>query len=310
MLHVPRLVQGGDRLGAGPLGLDGVHALDARHQPARRPALGDDAPCGVEHLEDHLPTLVVLDDDVRGVPVEYRVPGCAAPLDGGAAEGAVVEDPAAALRVHARDDDARHVRGFLGGGGGVDGDDDALQVVMDLAGLAAVGFDPRGLPDGAFGGGGALLVEGSPRAGGRVALDRLPLFAGASTGGQHELTGFAAELVRGRVVALCGDGYDVPAWPVFRGEEAAGEVVFMPTGEDEDDGRAGRETRGRGVGPPVPHLLPERRGVGLLAVLHGVVDEEEVDGASGHGSTDASGEDAAVVLVELPLVLRGQVGAH
>ena len=84
----------------------------------------------------------------------------------------------------------------------------------------------------------------------------------------------------------------------------------MPPGEDEDDGRAGRETRGCGVSPPVPDLLAEGGGVGLFAVLDGVVDEEEVDGASGHGSAHAGSEDAAVVLVELPLVLRGQVGAY
>ena len=130
---------------------------------------------------------------------------------------------------------------------------------MDLAGLAAVALDPGGLPDGAFGGGGALLVEGSPRAGGRVALDRLPLFAGASTGGQHELARIAAELIGGGVVTLRRDRHDVPPWSVFRGEEAAGEVVFMPPGEDEDDGRAGREAGRGGVSPPVPHLLAEGR---------------------------------------------------
>src|SRR5690606_18215760 len=109
---------------------------------------------------------------------------------------------------------------------------------------------------------------------------------------------------------LRGDGDDVPAWPVFGCEEAAGEVIFMPTGEDEDDGRPGRETRGRGVSPPVPHLLPERRGVGLPAVLHGVADEEQGHGTAGQCAVAASGRDAAVGVGWLPLVLRGRVRGY
>ena len=55
VLPVPGLVEGGDRFGAGALVLDGVHALDARHQPARVAAFGDDAPCGVDDMRNDFP---------------------------------------------------------------------------------------------------------------------------------------------------------------------------------------------------------------------------------------------------------------
>ena len=96
---------------------------------------------------------------------------------------------------------------------------------------------------------------------------------------------------------------------VLGAEESAGEVVLVPPGQDQHHRCTRRETRRRGVRPPVPHGLPVHLGVGLLAVLDRVVDHQQVDGAAGETTTDADGVDPAVVPGELPLGLCGHVVA-
>jgi hypothetical protein len=110
------------------------------------------------------------------------------------------------------------------------------------------------------------------------------------------------------VVGLGGDVHDPPQVPVLGGEEPAGEVVLVPAGQDDDDRGAGGEAGGGDVGPPVPHVLPERLGVGFLAVLDRVVDDQQVGGAAGEATADADGQHPALVAVEGPVVDGAVVG--
>src|SRR5690606_10642456 len=151
----------------------------------------------------------------------------------------------------------------------------------------------------AVGRGGSSLVQRRPRLGAYADLDRLPLFGGAAAGRFEVFARGPAERVVG-AVGLRGDVDDAPQVAVFGGDESAGEVVFVPAGEDEHDGRAGREAGGQGVGPPVPAGVADRGAVGLFAVLERVVDDHRVGGAAGDAGAAAYGQDAAVVAGEGP----------
>lgn len=81
----------------------------------------------------------------------------------------------------------------------------------------------------------------------------------------------------------------------------------MPTREDEEHGRARGKAGGRGVCPPVPHVLAVGLGVGLGAVLDGVVDDHHVGGSAGHTGLYADGQHAAFVAGQPPLGHRAVV---
>jgi hypothetical protein len=68
--------------------------------------------------------------------------------------------------------------------------------------------------------------------------------------------------------------------------------------------------RGGGGGPPVPDAVAVGLGVGLFAVLEGVVDDHRVGGAGGEGAADSDCVHAAGSACELELVLCGDVVAE
>jgi hypothetical protein len=79
------------------------------------------------------------------------------------------------------------------------------------------------------------------------------------------------------------------------GEDGAVQVVGVPAGLDEDDEGGGGEAGDGDVRPPLPHLRAVLRGVGLLAVFVGVVDDEYVEGFTGESAAHPDGDETADV---------------
>ena len=108
------------------------------------------------------------------------------------------------------------------------------------------------------------------------------------------------------MVGLGGNVQVVPLGVVLS-EEPACKVVGVPTSKDDDHRRTGSETGQGDVSPPVPGLLTDGRGVGLLTTLDRVIDEQEVDCTARHCTADTDREHAAHMAAELPLGLGGHV---
>ena len=83
----------------------------------------------------------------------------------------------------------------------------------------------------------------------------------------------------GPLVAAVGLGF----------EEAAGEVVLVPAGLDEDDRTFGFEACVEVVVVPVPDLVAKAFAVRLLTAFDGVVDDDQIGTKAGHARSDAHG---------------------
>src|SRR5262245_26612124 len=89
--------------------------------------------------------------------------------------------------------------------------------------------------------------------------------------------------------------------------QPAGEVVLMPA-RGADDDRAGLlKPRIAGAGVPVLDLLADGLGFGLLAVLDGVVDDDEIAAAARDPLPHPRG-DVAAAHGGLPLLSRRCIG--
>nr|WP_255311381.1 hypothetical protein [Streptomyces viridosporus] len=171
-------------------------------------------------------------------------------------------------------DDAGFVMAGAAAACRVEGDNDTGEVdAAERDGADPVARDPRPLPDAAFKGTGLLLVEGPPDAFTDAFADAGEVF-GVVPLGSKRFAGGASQWV-----VLChGEGGEVEDSPfVALGfQKAAGEVVGVPSGIDDDQAAVGFEA-GEGDGlPPVPD--PVALGLGLCVVgsLEGVIDYEAV----------------------------------
>ena len=119
-----------------------------------------------------------------------------------------------------------------------------------------------------------------------------------------------------------GDVDDLPILAVGRVEDAAREVVLVPTGHNEQLARVVVQTGGEDGGVPVPYVLALLWAVGLHSVLHWVVDDGDVGGRTRQRAAHADGlEEARVVdhlehlgvadiaaILGQPLVVEERVG--
>src|SRR5690625_194066 len=232
----------------------------------------------------------------------------------------LVEEPG--VGAAASPDLPAHVVGPVGAfEGHVPGGDDLVEADRDPGAVCSFGplgvgvgvvGEPGSLEDVAGRGGRAALEQGVPGAGADLAAALLPLFAGASPGGDHVFADLAAEDVGfalgGVVVGLGGDVDDAPVGAVLAFLEPSGEVVVSPPGLDDDDGGAGAEAGDGDFGPPVLDGFAPCFGVGVFAVFVGVVDDQQVDRFTGQRTLDSHTVDRPVVSEEIPLIGRGRGG--
>ncbi len=102
-----------------------------------------------------------------------------------------------------------------------------------------------------------------------------------------------------QLVAILGDGGDLQHPPVQRAwpaQDAAGQVVLVKSCHDQYHAGAGAEPGQRHRLPPGPRRLADRRGLGVGAVLHRVIDHHQpAHRAAGQRPADARAVHAAAL---------------
>ena len=79
------------------------------------------------------------------------------------------------------------------------------------------------------------------------------------------------------------------------------QIILMPRRHDHNDLRARSQTGFQGILPFLPDLVPRRLGIGLLPVLHRVVDQNEICRIARNAGEQAARDDAPHPVAQLQL---------